>query len=248
MEMIKMAVINATTNGETTYQTADKYVPEKDTLTDNSRDYLRLLSKIQEAKESFMEMKIKKTGRNNYQKYDYFTLDDIVPPVLKICNQLNLAVKFEFNNHYGILICYDLETGSSTNWVTPLPEFEKGRDASKSIQSIQTYARRSLYLQFLEIVEPNEIEEQKPAKNKKTVIKSEKKPENTLISSNTKKEDKKEEKPLFEITQSMATKLSFAGIPLNKQTLTAEANNRLHDKKINKNQHKEIIKLINETY
>ena len=119
-----------------------------------------LLQKTQTAKEQFLSSGIKPTGYNAYQKYNYFSLDDIVPEVVKICCKLGLATQFKFTRDCGKLIVIDLETGCKQVFTTPLPAptNNKATEQCKEIQAIQTYSRRALYLQWLEIVEVNSIE------------------------------------------------------------------------------------------
>lgn len=119
-----------------------------------------LLKKTQTAKEQFLSSGIKPTGYNSYQKYHYFSLDDIVPEVVKICCELELATQFKFTKECGKLLVIDLETGCKQVFTTPLPAptNNKATEQCKEIQAIQTYSRRALYLQWLEIVEVNSIE------------------------------------------------------------------------------------------
>lgn len=119
-----------------------------------------LLQKTQTAKEQFLSSGIKPTGYNSYQKYHYFSLDDIVPEVVKICCELGLATQFKFTKECGKLLVIDLETGCKQVFTTPLPAptNNKATEQCKEIQAIQTYSRRVLYLQWLEIVEVNSIE------------------------------------------------------------------------------------------
>ena len=147
-----------------------------------------LLQKTQTAKEQFLSSGIKPTGYNSYQKYNYFSLDDIVPEVVKICCKLGLATQFKFTKDCGKLIVIDLETGCKQVFTTPLPAptNNKATEQCKEIQAIQTYSRRALYLQWLEIVEVNSIElentstKQKKKRAKNTPQKMDKSSEQSL--------------------------------------------------------------------
>lgn len=146
-------MITSTTNNFTTLtKTAEDGVEGKNTRL--------LLQKTQTAKEQFLSSGIKPTGYNSYQKYHYFSLDDIVPAVVKICCELGLATQFKFTKECGKLLIIDLETGCKQVFTTPLPAptNNKATEQCKEIQAIQTYSRRALYLQWLEIVEINSIE------------------------------------------------------------------------------------------
>lgn len=147
-------MITSTTNNFTTITktTAENGVEGKNTRL--------LLQKTQTAKEKFLSSGIKATGYNSYQKYHYFSLDDIIPTVVKICCELGLATQFKFTRDCGKLLVIDLETGCKQVFTTPLPAptNNKATEQCKEIQAIQTYSRRALYLQWLEIVEVNSIE------------------------------------------------------------------------------------------
>lgn len=154
-------MITSTTNFTTQTKTAEDGVEGKNTRL--------LLQKTQTAKEQFLSSGIKPTGYNAYQKYNYFSLDDIVPEVVKICCKLGLATQFKFTRDCGKLIVIDLETGCKQVFTTPLPAptNNKATEQCKEIQAIQTYSRRALYLQWLEIVEVNSIELENTSTNQK---------------------------------------------------------------------------------
>ena len=175
-------MITSTTNNFTTLTktTAENGVEGKNTRL--------LLQKTQTAKEKFLSSGIKATGYNSYQKYHYFSLDDIIPAVVKICCELGLATQFKFTRDCGKLLVIDLETGCKQVFTTPLaaPTNNKATEQCKEIQAIQTYSRRALYLQWLEIVEVNSIElentstKQKKKGTKKATQTVEKSPEPSL--------------------------------------------------------------------
>ena len=154
-------MITSTTNFTTQTKTAEDGVEGKNTRL--------LLQKTQTAKECFLNSGIKPTGYNAYQKYNYFSLDDIVPEVVKICCKLGLATQFKFTRDCGKLLVIDLETGCKQVFTTPLPAptNNKATEQCKEIQAIQTYSRRALYLQWLEIVEVNSIELENTSTNQK---------------------------------------------------------------------------------
>lgn len=144
-----------------------------------------LLQKTQTAKETFLSSGIKPTGYNSYQRYNYFSLDDIVPEVVKICCKLGLATQFKFTKECGKLLVIDLETGCKQVFTTPLPAptNNKATEQCKEIQAIQTYSRRALYLQWLEIVEVNSIELENTSTKQKKKKGAKKAPQKTGNSS-----------------------------------------------------------------
>ena len=158
-----MKIQNYTTNE---FLPTNNITTPQEQTTDN---HLRLLEKIQQIKEMFLEQNIKPTGYNKFQKYKYFSLDDIVPYIITFCNKLGLATKFELEPPVGKLHIIDLETGETETWATIMPDatHEKPTERCKELQSIQTYTRRSLYLQCLDIVDANIIEIENGKKSQK---------------------------------------------------------------------------------
>ena len=132
--------------------------------------------KIEEAKNCFQ--KIKKSGRNNYQKYDYFETKDIFPLVRKVCDKYNLKtnIKPMLDKPWFVLTITDKDDNSSEEFYVPYAQLGAG-DAGKFMQDFgrcQTYAMRYLYIQAFEIAVPDEIDNKD--QNKKIVPKPKKQP------------------------------------------------------------------------
>lgn len=127
----------------TTYTTADK-------INNESQIY----NKIQRGKRYFLEAEIKQSGRNTFQKYNYFELGDIEPILLDFCEKENITTRFNFTSSEALLIIRDEETCEEVYYSIPLPvvETKDPRKAMQEIGSLQTYAMRYLYLQAFEIV------------------------------------------------------------------------------------------------
>ena len=133
--------------------------------------------KIQKAKDRFKA--ISKSGRNNYQKYDYFETKDIFPVVREICNEFKLKTKFDWNQEDNCMIltvkdCEDGTVDTSTIPLAPITANDPGK-YMQDVGRIQTYAMRYLYIQVFEIAVPDEIDN----KDQKRKVKQEpKKPTN----------------------------------------------------------------------
>lgn len=152
-----------------------------------TKDKMVLLNKIEMVKDGVIQLKPKKSGKNNFQKYDYYQLGDFLPTVRSLLKKYGLASEVTFSKHKGTLTIFDCETGMYRKWKIDLPDM-KSTQPTKDMQTIgalQTYARRYLYLQALEIAEGDPIdagdfEEPKPVKPKKQTkktVKQVKKPE-----------------------------------------------------------------------
>lgn len=123
--------------------------------------------KIEEAKNCFGS--ITKSGRNNYQKYDYFEVKDIFPLVRKICKKYNLktSIKPNFKEGMFVLKITDKDDNSFEEFYAPLFMNTSG-EVGKQNQDYgrsQTYAMRYLYIQAFEIAVPDEIDNKNQKKN-----------------------------------------------------------------------------------
>lgn len=145
-----------------------------------TKEEAKLLRDVQKCKIELKKQNLKKTGYNSHGKYHYFELDDFLSCVEIILNKRGLASFFNFEDDKAELtICN--EDGASHTWTTKCISAkarENGYDVGvhmKSEQAIQTYARRTLWLQAMEITEPNEIESDGKEKTKQQVKKQQKK-------------------------------------------------------------------------
>lgn len=135
--------------------------------TEECVDDFNTLQKIQKAKMQLGNMEIKMTGKNTFNKYNYFELKDITKPIMQVLHDNELCSRFLFHEDKAILRIYS-ETGYC-QWQTPLRRVEQTGSSKdigvymKSEQAIQTYARRTLWLQAMEIEENNTIEMEAPA-------------------------------------------------------------------------------------
>ena len=189
-------------------------------MQEDESDKIKLFTKIQEAKIKFLNAGVKKSGWNNGFKYHYYELKDIVPPALKIFSDLNLATQFKFDQTIGKMIVYDLDTGYSTEYTSPLPILD-GRDTREAMQNIgavETYTRRYLYLQLFDVVEADQFD----------VVFD--KPKNRI------KKDSKNKRELNlkerEIAKNIADSIVKSGKDLNQETIISELIKKLENNEI----------------
>lgn len=136
--------------------------------TNYSKEESCLLLKIQKAKQSLLRSNIKMTGKNNYNNYNYFELKDITPQIVDSLLEQGLSSHFFVIENVMHLIINDSESGAYFEWTCPLKRVEtvnknnKGDTGKymKEEQALRTYARRTLWLEALDIVEPNYIEKE----------------------------------------------------------------------------------------
>lgn len=151
-----------------------------------SKEEAKLIKEVQKCKIELKKQNLTKSGYNSHNKYSYFELDDFLACVEIILDKRGLSSFFFFEDGIATLtICN--EDGVCHSWntkCTPAKVKENGYDVGvymKSEQAVQTYARRTLWLQAMEITEPNSIESDGKGSQKKQVQKKKHVPADKLL-------------------------------------------------------------------
>lgn len=102
---------------------------------------------------------IKKSGHNDYAKYDYFELSDFLPEINKLALENNVICIYEITDKDAILHIADMEDyDNRIDFRIPLAEVStKGANAIQLVGSLTTYTRRYLYMIAFEIAENDEF-------------------------------------------------------------------------------------------
>lgn len=125
------------------------------------------LSKLMDARREFHSRVIKKTGWNDYAKYEYFQLADFLVPAMDIFHALKLASLTTFTNEMATMLITDLEDGSSVQITSPMSSASlKAAHEIQNLGAVQTYLRRYLWVAALEIVEHDGFDSKKPERKK----------------------------------------------------------------------------------
>lgn len=116
---------------------------------------MNLYEKIQKAKELILEANLKKSGKNKFAGYSYYELSDILPTIIKVCNELKLFTQIQFNNEYAVLNIVDIEKPEEImSYTSPMKELSlKGANEIQALGGTQTYQRRYLYMCAFDIIE-----------------------------------------------------------------------------------------------
>jgi hypothetical protein len=129
---------------------------------------MNLIKKIANAKKEIKESKLKKEGRNEFSKYDYFTPSQIEFLVQKVCNENGLMTKFDLIRDtlgvFGCLTIFDCESGESLEYkmATAIPEI-KATNISQQLGGCMTYTERYLKTSAFGITDNNlDFDSQKP--------------------------------------------------------------------------------------
>ena len=137
---------------------------KKTTTTKPGNVYQKLI----QARLTFMEDGVEKTGKNMFMSFMYFELEDIVPRATKIFNDIGLlpVVRFEDGQAKMDVINTDNPDEVVTftapfDKIDPIISNNKGTKATNSMQALGasiTYMRRYLYMIALDICEADEID------------------------------------------------------------------------------------------
>lgn len=129
-----------------------------------------LWAKLQTARAELSQTTLKKSGYNPYAKYYYFQLDDFLPTINTLFDKLKLLSKFDITppkKHItadGVVVdtepematleIIDSETGQKEIFRMPTAEAPiKGSTPIQALGSKDTYMRRYLWLNAMEITE-----------------------------------------------------------------------------------------------
>ena len=116
---------------------------------------MNVYEKLQQARVALQNKGLKKTGKNSFSGFSYFELSDFLPTINEIFNGLKLFSHFNIENDKAVLRIFDTEKPDSVvSFFMPTATLElKGCNAIQALGGINTYCRRYLYLNALEIVE-----------------------------------------------------------------------------------------------
>jgi len=132
---------------------------------------LKVLKKIFEARKEIKKSDLKKLGRNDYSKYDYYTPEQVDLLVHSACEKLQLLNIFELKRtELGLLAqitVIDLESGESRIFesATEMPEI-KATNVAQQMGGCMTYSERYL-LMFIYSIKDNNLDFDTPKKETK---------------------------------------------------------------------------------
>lgn len=135
---------------------------------------MHIYEKLNAMRTDWLRENVKKTGKNSFAKYMYFTLEDIEPVLINLCNKYNLTTITRFTDELATLTLIDNDAVTFAesapfpyNMNMSLVEFSspmvtatmKGMNEIQQVGSVETYQRRYLYMALLNIVEVDAFEE-----------------------------------------------------------------------------------------
>ena len=138
---------------------------------------MNIYQKLQTARVELAKVAKKKSGYNPHSKYYYFQLDDFIPQVREIFAKLNLFSFFNIfppkvNEENGVVIVPEVAVLKIVDGENPRDAVEwsaetaeagiRGQQAIQCLGSKHTYMRRYLWLEAMEITEPDNVDDKPP--------------------------------------------------------------------------------------
>lgn len=108
---------------------------------------------------SILQGSIKQNGKNDYAKYTYFELSDILPAVNKACEEVKALAVVSFTETAAILDFIDIEKPENKiNFTSPMSRASlKGCHEVQNLGAVETYLKRYLYQHCFEIAESDQL-------------------------------------------------------------------------------------------
>lgn len=199
---------------------------------------MNIYEKLTNIQNDLLETTITKSGKNPFGGFNYYELDDILPPIIKLCKEYGCTLFFNFptdmngNCKGGVLNLVNWEDREDRiNVEVPFATLEKlpKMNYAQSSGTYQTYMKRYLVLHTFNIVETDVIDALEPKKTKKTTKKS------------GKTTPKKVEKPVSLEKVIQKCHEEYGAEECNKKMLNKVSMDMARDKEISSTERKEIM-------
>lgn len=113
-----------------------------------------IYQKLQEARMLLKKENIAKSGKNSFTKVGYYTLQDILPPITKVCNEVGITPRITFTNEIATLTIYDWTSDQVIEFTSPMVQQKDSKmNEIQILGSLETYQRRYLLQNAFEIIE-----------------------------------------------------------------------------------------------
>jgi len=109
-----------------------------------------------------MKSNLKKSGFNKYSNFKYYELQDFVPQINEMCDEIGLYTEFDFTATEGILRIIDMENMESQREIrVPMAKAEiKGCNEVQNLGGSLTYLMRYLFMIAFNIMENDHFDGQ----------------------------------------------------------------------------------------
>ena len=121
---------------------------------------MSVYKKLASARVMLQSTSMKKSGINTFSHYQYFELEDFMPHINSIFNEVGLCGIVSFTTEIATLTIFDTESDQNIVITSPMAEAQlKGCHPVQNLGAVETYQRRYLWVTALEIVEHDPISE-----------------------------------------------------------------------------------------
>ena len=122
---------------------------------------MNVYQKLLKARAMFLSSDAKKTGKNMHLAFKYFELDDIVPVVTKIFEDIGLISLVSFEDNRATMCILNTANPEETIYFNaPMEKLDenKGTNSVQAFGATITYYRRYLYMMAMDICEPDSLD------------------------------------------------------------------------------------------
>ena len=133
---------------------------ETQTVPNETVEKLNIYGKLILARKMFAEAEVKKSGKNTYAEFKYFTLEDIIPVKTAIFEDLGLVDTVSFDTDIAVLKLFNISNPEEMLiFTSPIaPDESLIKNPIQKLGAVETYLRRYLYLSMLDIVEADVVD------------------------------------------------------------------------------------------
>lgn len=120
--------------------------------------------KLLKARADFLAAKVKKSGKNQHLRFEYFELDDIIPVATRIFSEVGLLPVVCFDGELATMRMVDADCPEDyITFTSPVVALtQNGMNAVQALGATETYQRRYLYYMALDICEPDALDRDQP--------------------------------------------------------------------------------------
>lgn len=123
---------------------------------------MNIYQKLQSCRVRLQKMNLKKSGENKFAKFKYYELSDFLPAINELFDEFKLFDHFGIDSEKAVLTIIDTEADTNAEPVTftmPIAAADvKGATPIQSLGAQNTYLRRYLYMNALDIVENDTLD------------------------------------------------------------------------------------------
>jgi hypothetical protein len=134
---------------------------------------MSIYKKLNEARQKFHALDLKKSGENKFAGYKYFELGDFLVPGMRVLADVGLCAYVSFETEHARMTIVDVENPQEQIVIfSPMSSANlKGCHPVQNIGAVESYQRRYLWMAALEVVENDIIDASEPVKEdkKKTI-------------------------------------------------------------------------------